>query len=255
MIIVECKLPEEIPYNIIHGGDIHAGIKNALTHHAEQMFDYVKETDNAFFVGMGDYCEFREPGHTYYNQDNYTMDLEGQTKWILSQFERVKDKTVGILIGNHERKICRTTTINPFRMWCEANKVPYLGTMAHITYTFPSGKKFMAIVHHGYGGGAETGGKVNRLSDFIKEHEVDAIVMGHVHRLMSWVVTELKYDTGFPKARYKHCGMSGCFLATYKADTSGFYGEERMFSPLPIGYLNMTIDPKDGIGMQEVVIE
>lgn len=242
------------------GGDIHVGIKGAKMKHAEQMFDYISDTPNMYYVGMGDYAEFREPGHNFFDLENVAivdgepMSIRKQLDWTFEQFEKVKKKTLGILIGNHERNLLRKTTMNPFEGWCKENDVPYLGDMGHLTLTLKD-SKYTVLVHHGYGGGYKSGGKVNRLTDFIKEHDVDAVVIGHVHQLMSWISTELTYKKGEPQARYKRCGCSGCFMATYQKDAKGFYGEQMMASPVPLGYLVGRFDKKEGITMREVLVE
>lgn len=248
------RFNEDKAQKIILGGDIHAGLRNSLLSDAEEMFKRVNSV-RTWYIGMGDYCEFREPGHQYYDTDNIEMTIEEQLSWLFGQLRPIKKKIVGLLVGNHERGLIRKYTLNPLRMWCEDNGVSYLGDMTHITLEFPCGQSHTLIVHHGYGGGQQKGGKVNRLSRFINQHDVDMVAIGHVHALLDWIETELSYNKdGEPKARNKHCMFTGSFLRTYAPNTDGSYGEMNMMEPLPMGYIEMTVKPSEEINIRKVIL-
>lgn len=253
MEIIRHKFKHEREQLIAHIGDCHAGLRGTDEERADEAFTYAATTKDCWLLGMGDYCEFREPGHPFYDSEECTMTLDQQLDWTFDKFKRCRSKTIGILMGNHENKLSRKITMNPIRRWCQEAKVPYLGTMAKITYEFPSGKEYTMIVHHGYGGGRKKGGKINMISDFISKHDVDSVVIGHVHQLHDWVETELVYPVNDVVARYKYCGLSGSFLRTYAKDTTG-YGEEKMMEPVPTGFLVTHIDPKKGISMEKVLL-
>jgi hypothetical protein len=238
--------------HIYHIGDIHAGIKDSDIRTAELAYEMAATVPNGWLISMGDVCEYREPGHPFYDSDQCTMDIDAQLTWNFRQFNKCKGRIAGVLMGNHERKLSRETTINPVRRWCAEHTVPYLGSMARINFVFPEGQTYSMMVHHGYGAGRKKGGKVNMLGDFIKSHDVDCVVIGHVHQLHDWIETELIYPNNHVKARYKLCGLSGTFLRTYAEGASG-YAEERMMEPVPNGFLITHIHPERGIHMEKVL--
>lgn len=253
MEIVRHRFETDDEQHIAHIGDIHAGIRDSDIGRASEAFEMVAERENTWLLGMGDYCEFRPPDHEFYSSEECTMRLDEQLTWLFENIGPCAANTIGLLIGNHEGKLSRKLTMNPIRRWCDDNAVPFLGMMAKITYEFPCGAEYSMIVHHGYGGGRKAGGKVNMLTDFISRHDVDSVVVGHVHQLFDWVETELEYPNDTVVHRYKYCGMSGTFLRTYTVGASG-YAEAEMMEPVPLGFLMTHISPDNGIKMEKVLL-
>jgi predicted phosphodiesterase len=242
---------EEEPQKIAHIGDIHVGIKDSDLDCAERAFEMV-ETNNMWMVGMGDYCEYREPSHKYYDREQSTMTIDEQLNWLFKNLNKVGRRKLGLLIGNHEGRSIKKMTLNPIKDYCERTNTDYYGMMAKLAFVFPSGKEYTMLVHHGYGDSRTSGGKVTSLTNFVKSHDVDSVVIGHGHALFDWVETELLYPGDRIRHRYKMCGMSGTFLRTYTQGASG-YSEERMYEPVPLGFLITNIDPMKGISMQKVL--
>jgi hypothetical protein len=237
------------PYNIYCIGDMHFGVKQSQTELIADAFEDMMNDPNGLFLGMGDYCEFREPSHPFFDWKNAEADIQKQVEVVTELFDDVAEKTIGLLIGNHEEKLCKRITFDPFEKWCKDSDVPYLGRMANVEFCFPNGAKLNIIATHGYGGGRKTGGKVNLVEDYIGSVKCDALVMGHNHQLQSFVRTESHEGTdGKRKRVYKQVGFCGSFYDGY-TDGAVSYAERAMYPPLPLGYLVMTVSPK-GIGMR-----
>jgi hypothetical protein len=255
MQIVQVDLEEDKPYEIYHIGDIHSGIIPSDDGKAIKAFNLCRNGTRTLFCGMGDYCEYREPGHPYFDAEQTDKTIDEQLDWVFSQFNKVKSKTLGILDGNHERKLSKLTTINNIRRYCTDHDIRYFGDMAHVTFNFPGGSKYTMVVSHGSGAAVTLGSKINKITKSARGLNVDAVVWGHVHELMTWPLASLDFSSKSSLARYTICGFSGCFLRTYMSDSTS-YGEERHYDPTPIGFLVSILDPnKDIIQMRTELMD
>jgi len=255
MELITVELEEDKPYEIFHIGDIHAGIIPSDINKAEKSFNILRNKSRALLCGMGDYSEYREPGHPYYDSEQTDLTIDEQVDWVFKQFDKVKMKTLGILIGNHEQKLIVKTTLNPYLRYCRDHNINYLGDMAHITFIFPSGKKQTLCVSHGSGSAVTLGSKINKITRFARGQNASGVVWGHVHELMTWPLVSLSYNNKDYLSRYTTCGFSGSFLRTYMKDATT-YGEQRHYDPTPIGFLVSIIDPnKDIINMRTELMD
>jgi len=231
------------PIKVVFMGDMHLGVNGCNEDKVQMLIDKISQMPNVYVVGMGDYSEYREPSSDKYDYEVAKYTIEEQLDIILGMFDKIKDKMLGVLIGNHEYGLIRKTSDNPIKRWCKSAEVAYFAHMAHMRICFPNSEEYSFIVTHGYGGGRKAGSKVNALTDFISEHDVDCVVMGHNHSLFEWVKVELQYPEGLPQARYKSCGFSGTFYKTYQQGSSG-YQERKMYPPTPMGFLCADINPR-----------
>lgn len=255
MQIVQVDLDEDKPYEIFHIGDIHSGILPSDEGKAIKAFNLLRNGTRSLFCGMGDYCEYREPGHPFYDAEENDKTIDEQLDWVFAQFKKVKSKTLGILIGNHERKLITQTTVNTIRRYCVDNEVRYFGDMAHITFNFPSGKKYTMVVSHGSGAAVTLGSKINKITKSARGLDVDAVIWGHVHELMTWPLVSLDFSQKKSLSKYTICGFSGCFLRTYMMDSTT-YGQQRNYDPTPIGFLVSILDPdRDIIQMRTELMD
>lgn len=242
MKLFTIELEEDKPYEIYHIGDIHSGIYASDESKAEKAFNICRNGTRALFCGMGDYCEYREPAHPFFDAETSTRTIDEQLDWVFSQFDKVKSKTLGIIVGNHENKLITQTTVNTIKRYCVDNGLNYFGDMAHVTFVFPSGKRFTANISHGSGAAITLGSKINKITRFARGQHVDFVVWGHVHELMTWPLAALNYSSKKYLSRYTTCGFSGSFLRTYMADSTT-YGQQRHYDPTPIGFLVTVLDP------------
>ncbi len=255
MQIETIELEEDKPYSIFHIGDIHSGIVASDRIKAEKAFNILRNSSRALFCGMGDYCEYREPESKFYDAETNEGTIDDQLDWAFKQFDKVSSKTLGILIGNHEHKLSTKITTNPIRRWCKDNKVRFLGDLAHVTFSFPSGKKFTMSVSHGSGSAVTLGSKINKITRFARGQDVDGVVWGHLHELMTWPLASLTYNRQDYFSKYTMCGFSGSFLRTYIRDNTT-YGQQKHYDPTPMGYLVSIIDPsKDLITMKTEIMD
>jgi len=149
----------------------------------------VQENPRAYIVLIGDLVNNVTKGSVSNVYDEVMMPTE-QIRYIASLLMPVKDKIIGIVSGNHERRSRREVDLDPDEMIADKLGVPYFGDECLIKFSFGkisrSGDPVAYVLYatHGCGGGRTIGGKLNRLSDLPKIVEgCDAYMSGHVHQI------------------------------------------------------------------------
>ncbi len=259
MRFLTVELDHDKPYTLLLSGDGHKGVDQCDVPKYEQTFRNVLAGNRRLYAGMGDYCEYRKPDDKFYDTEATNQRIDEQLDWLFAQWEMVKKRMIGAVIGNHEQGLCLKSTINPIRRWCDNNGVFYMDDMVMITFRFPSGVIKTCVLTHGSGAAATKGAKVNKLNGFASKHDVDFVCMGHTHDLMSWVDVDLRYvpsKKGMKQvARYKTMGYTGSFYRTFIVDGTS-YAQQKHYSPMPLGYLEAVIDPnKTIVDLIPVVME
>jgi hypothetical protein len=104
---------------------------------------------------------------------------------------------------------------------------------------------FRVWCHHGAGAAQTKGGKINRLTNFMRNFEADIFFMGHVHDQMGVRLTPLVADADCLKIRHrtKLGVISGSYLKTYAQGVTT-YGEQKGYEPTTLGAAWVMIDPE-----------
>lgn len=226
----------------------------------------------AFWIGLGDYADFI--GYT----DAKRFDPDAVADWIsvkdlgrLGQrsIERVrqlllpiKDKCLGLLVGNHERKYeIATQQESQLHGWlCSELGVPMLGYCCLVDLVFSrapgkahiakessgtSSQTFRLFAHHGAGYANTPGGKLNRLIGFMDSFDADIYLAGHTHDRTAKRITSLgaNEDCSKLRQRVKVGVISGSYLKTYE-ETTTTYGEQKAYRPVALGASRVTIKPE-----------
>jgi hypothetical protein len=103
---------------------------------------------------------------------------------------------------------------------------------------------FRVWCHHGAGAAQTKGGKINRLTSFMRNFEADIFFMGHVHDQMGARLTPLIADEACTKLRNrtKVGVISGSYLKTYAQGVTS-YGEQKGYEPVTLGAAWVAIKP------------
>lgn len=226
------------------GGDVHHGIKQDRFDLYQKCLRTCADDEKGLYLGMGDYTEYREPGNKMRDPNNTVLEIQEQVDEVTEAWEVIKDKSVGLLTGNHEAKLCHKIGYDPYLSWCKHAHVPFLDLMSRLVFHMPSGKTYEIVATHGHGGGRKMGGKVNNALDFISNVYADMLAMGHNHQLQQFVHTQLvKGQDGQPMRQYKKVAFCGAFMDGF-TEGAVSYAEVGMYSPLPLGYMVITISEK-----------
>lgn len=230
--------------NLYFRGDTHLGTKQADVSAWLQTNREVKNDSIAFDFGMGDFVDAivaKDKRYDPFNRDARFESIDDAFTFFEDHYSVLKDKSGGLLVGNHEWKLIQYSEMNEVRKICRRLDIPYLGFASFIRLEFPNGKKLTGFIAHGAGGGRKVGGKANRLDEVKgKLTHVDFAVYAHTHELFARPVPVLTMDGDDVGSKIIHTASSGSFLRNYVTDTLG-YGERGLYDPLPVGYVYLEI--------------
>jgi predicted phosphodiesterase len=226
-----------------------------------------------FWIGGGDYGEFIGFGDAKrFDPDAISERVSVKDLGRLGKktyegirdiFEPIKDKCLGLIVGNHEKQYMRRQQQEDLHGWlCTELGVADLGYSCFMdivfcrtsrakrpalqTTTAPenASKSFRIWCHHGAGAAATKGGKINRLSSFMRNFDADIFFMGHVHDQMGCRLQVLTSNADCTKLcnREKIGVVSGSYLKTYAQGVIS-YGEQKGYEPTTLGAAHVMIKP------------
>jgi len=181
--------------------DAHYGNPLFSKKHFIQTRDFIKDTPNTYTMCNGDLCEstLRTSKGEIYKQVGSPQD---QRDAMIEMLMPIKDKILGMTIGNHELRIKNEVGIDICQDIAKALGVPYRaeGILLKISFgNYNSRTKrkpftYWGYATHGYGGArtaAAKAVKVERASTFI---HADFYLMSHDHLVNAAPVVYLMPD-------------------------------------------------------------
>jgi len=253
-------------FYIVPIGDTHLGNAGCAIEELKETIEWIRARKNAYWIGMGDYIEainYSDPRFDIRSvAKNYKGDIDmviqKQTDDIIELFEPIKDKSLGILRGNHEETVRRFYHHDVcYDIWKKL-KAPLLEDVGYIRLCFKYKNRkttngsyntdttftYNILATHGNVGGRKGGAKINRLEDMVAFIEADIYLMAHSHIKAMETKNLLYYDlAGNLKAKKKLLAVTGSFLRGYQAGASS-YVEKMNLPPTDIGVIKITINPR-----------
>lgn len=251
MKINRIKLDRPTIVNML--GDVHLKSKNCAKKEFAQAVSRIAKTDEKALI-MGDVVECIAPDDRRYNASNEDPEFETTDDayaWVMDCTQDLTDnkQIIGWLWSNHPAKMMEKISLNTEKLICKQLKIPFLGYSAMNVIDL-QGKRYHIYTAHGTGGGEMPGGRFNRLFRMPLKLEADGYFFGHTHDLAFRYQVRITNDTrGKPKAKYYLMGFTGSFYRTYAVDCDD-YAERAQMAPLPIGHLQLILDPKLKLGMK-----
>jgi len=230
--------------NLSFRGDVHLGCKQSDADAWQRTTRDIARDPLGFDFGMGDYVDSvvaKDTRYDPFNRDPRFESVDDAFSFLESNYKLLKDKSGGMLIGNHEWKLIQYCEMNEVKKICRRFSIPYLGYAAFIELQFPNGRTLTGFISHGTGGGRHVGSKVNKVDEVKgKLTYVDFVVYGHTHELWTRPAPVLAIEGHTVIAKNMHTASSGSFLKNYVEGTTG-YGERGLYDPLPIGYVYLGV--------------
>lgn len=265
-------------FRIWNLSDLHLGAKGCAENDLRRDIREIEDDPYSLWVGGGDYAD-------YIGYTDKRFDPDAMAEWISVKdlgdlgkkcTERVRDllmpirnKCLGLLIGNHELKYALRTEHESLHHWlCQELDVPYLGYCCFFDLHFcltakqktPAMKDslpprrgenrhndsnvFRVFAHHGAGYATTPGGKLNKLISAMNAFDADLYFLGHVHDQMGRRQPAISANADCTKLTQRtRLGMiSGSYLKTYNQGSVS-YGEQKMYGPTTLGAAVATICP------------
>lgn len=256
----------EIPFKskgekfyIIPLGDIHLCSKNCAKDKLQNILDYIKDTPNVYWLGVGDYAECIMHTDKRFDPENIDPEYlaclgriaQEATADLIKYFKPIKNRCIGLHDGTHEIKIKREHSIDLTYELCKALGTAYLGFSAFTRLVFIRyGKQYSFDIFstHSKIAGRKGGNKINRLEDMVTSFDADIIFIAHGHRKTVTTISQLRLTRTLPYrivTRKVVAGMTGSFYRAYAEGTSS-YAEQAGYPPSDLGVIKVIIEPYSG---------
>ena len=238
----------------------------------------LKEIENdpySFWIGLGDYVDLVSYNDKRFDAnclaDWVKIEHLGQLGQIARQHMRdkfypIKDKCLGLLLGNHEAKYMQHNQQEDWHAWlCTELGVQNLGYSCLFKLIFKRSpmvvpklnqkagrpgysRAYTIFCHHGAGASSTRGGKTNRMAKFMTDFDADIFLMGHVHEQVPVPKIRLGMDGAGELVERQQIGLiNGSCLRTYQKGERFGYGEMKGYSPVQLGMAALEFTPDKGV--------
>ncbi|MBU0906640.1 MAG: metallophosphoesterase [Nanoarchaeota archaeon] len=168
---------------LVFFGDMHFGHPGCDIDRAQRMINYCVE-NGVYVLGMGDYLEAglrTSVGDSVYQQE---LNPQKQMEFVTELFQPLADEglLLGLLLGNHEGRILKTTSVNVVSLMAKMLGVPYLGYACWNLF-YVGNQSYPVYALHGSTGSRYIYTKLKALVDIAHNFDADLLAMGHVHEL------------------------------------------------------------------------
>lgn len=241
-------------------GDIHLGAAACDEKSFQREVDDIKEDENAYWVGLGDFCDFinmKDPRFNVSSLADWVITKRGLSDVAKTQKERfigiiapIASKCLGVVMGNHEKSIAKhyerdiyseiVTEIKQLGGF-EPDKKLGIGYYGWLKLLFYMKKDKQAVstitinLHHGFVGGKLAGAKALNMQRWLWSHDADIVIFGHSHNEGSQTEAVEYLDRGDNiRIKVKKGMYAGTFLKSTHQDGEGSstYSEEKGYFPL-----------------------
>jgi hypothetical protein len=254
--VLEYASRKDGTFYLVPLGDIHFGHPNCDVDLVEGTVDFIGETHNCLWLGMGDYADAISPKDWRFRLDSIDLEYSSpdkQYRWIRELFAPIAEKCIGLLDGNHDLKHWKEHAHNYVDSLAYDLKIPYLTIDSYIRLIFrrrplnsnATGSQTVNIyAHHGWTGARTPGGRINRILDLANIFPgLDLYLQGHVHQRGEIPPqTQLFVDGNMNlKHQEQNFVFTGSYLKGY-VDGSSSYVEEKTLLPAALGSPLIQID-------------
>jgi predicted phosphodiesterase len=243
------------PLTIIPLGDIHVGSANCDKTKLKELIEWIKNKENCFVIGMGDYCDainindkrFRfSELDPYFQSKIENLGIE-QVRYSIELLKPIKEKILVMIPGNHEESFIKYNSIDLIKELCAGLNVERGDYMTYLKLDFDRSQFHKQGVvfwlHHGWFAGRKKGGKVNNLEDIAAGWDADIYCAGHSHELFATSTTRMSIVGDNLVENKKIFCNTGTFMKTISIGNSS-YSEKKAYRPTKIGVLRIDIKPR-----------
>jgi len=205
---------------------------------------------NSYWIGVGDLIDPTRPStrkrktHALADRKEALVeDDRANEAWlrqdILPKIEKVKDRCLGLLDGDHYIEFANGDTSTKFI--CDALKIPYLGSrMAYVGLFFRRGFQtvlYKILARHGKGACGTVGADLNRLIAQNIRWNADCYMGGHTHQENAAPVPRGDINDEFTDYKFRTQWFIRCG-AMLRGFVMGqeHYPEKKEYGPLVCGW-------------------
>lgn len=217
--------------------DWHLGSEECNEKLVDNIIDYIKKTPNCYTFMGGDLIECAIYGKLN-NSHTQKYQVQEQVEILCEKLEPIKDKILFAICGNHEHRVEKATGLDVAALIALNLSVPYFKweTQFMLKMNTPKHKENKNVIiyaHHGSGGGATSGAKINAVERLhFRAPFANIIYSGHVH-FTSETRKQLNYlsQAGAPKSMIQY------FISCGTAHESDGYAAMKGYGAIPTGLM------------------
>lgn len=218
--------------------DWHLGSHECDEKMVDRIIEYIRKTPNCYtFIG-GDLIECSIYGKMN-SVHTQKYQVTEQVELLVEKLKPIKDKILFSICGNHEHRVEKATGLDVAALIAMHLEVPYFGWECHylLQLTSMKNKKSRRNVyiyaHHGSGGGATSGSKINNVEKFhFRAPYANMIFVGHVH-----FTSETRKLIRYLSLDGEMKDMVQYFISCGTAHGSDGYAAMKGYSPIPTGLM------------------
>lgn len=183
--------------------DVHLGAAEHMAREWSLFTAHFLEDPDAYIILGGDLCN-NATRNSLSNIFDETMRPREQKRQMVEMLMPLRDRILCAVTGNHERRSMKDIDDDPcYDIMCKLDlETVYRENLAFLKLQFgernANGERnptYTLVVTHGAGGGALTGGVVNRAERFGYTIDgADALILGHSHKPFTTQPGKIKVD-------------------------------------------------------------
>jgi hypothetical protein len=224
------KFPDKDEVVLATCGDWHIGADTCDQDAVEDFVGKIADSD-AVVILMGDLTENAIVGSVgaVFEQ---SLSPRAQVKEVVRILSPIKDRIIGAVGGNHGARTQKVAGINPDEIICWELGVPYLGSTAVGRIKVGPDTDWRIMAHHGAGGGALLGSKLNVIAEKMTKIVpiADLYLAGHTHADVAGSDNRPTIGLGSGRVQIvrqrRHFSGTGALL-----DYDGSYAENMLLPP------------------------
>jgi len=249
---------------IIPCGDWHIGSVACDMRKLKIMLKWIARSKDVYMIGMGDLIDAINISDKRFSPDEIHPEYYGKLSRLVQEqvdtcvglLEPIRDKIIGLAIGNHELHITKSYHYDVMTELCGRLQVKYLGwtsiTRFRVTKLKHSTSRVVTIfAEHSLVGGKKKGNKINSLEDRSNDFDCDVYIRGHSHDKIATTKTQLYVPrTGKLSIQERKRVYSICpsYFKSYR-EGSMSYAEVAGYSPTSTGVVRIDLNFDNKMGL------
>jgi predicted phosphodiesterase len=220
--------------DILPLGDLHLGSEESMF---DKAVEFVENNPEAKIILLGDLVD-NAIGESLGDVYSQVTNPHGALETIANFLTTFKDRILGVVGGNHERRTWRKVGVDPISLLCSQLQIPYaddllvldIGIKGKSSFRGSKRRTHYAIACHHGGAGGRFPEKSIRQHRYFQSmvSNVDIYITGHTHVPQASMTAVYEYDP-----RNKNITIRNMQHITIPAWTQEKYARQKLLPPSP----------------------
>lgn len=243
--VFDWTLPQGTEYGrLIPLSDVHWGAHETDATRFCRLVEWIADNPDVRWVGLGDWLN-TSTKNSVSSPDLLPYEVAFET--LAEVIKPIAKQGLMLLDGNHEGRIAKELKlrISPMREFAKEVGIPHYGGMSEfLRVRLKCGKhvqEYDGFCHHGFGGAATPGGKINYLFRQFSSLTCDFLCMGHTHSLTAQEQIRVGLSRNIVQCGGRDYVAVGAqdyplvFAGSFLKHQRGSYARDKGLSPASLG--------------------